>query len=188
MLNSETQSSDGSIFVGFGATGGLLGGISVAPNATTGGNSQGAAGSSAVAAKAGSHATPSWVGTLQDSVIKTDMTAAGATGTVTEAGMATLFTDLVNELKNGNTTLSSSQLSDLKTIAADLNVGETASGYLTYITNALVNENTANTYWTGGTFQRRLLAVSQLARQQRSLGNSKANGSSARTSPTLPSR
>jgi hypothetical protein len=42
------------------------------------------------------------------------------------------------------------QLNDLKTIAADLNVGETASSYVTYITSALINGNAANSKWTGG--------------------------------------
>ncbi len=165
MLSAETQSWEESKGKAAGAPGGLLTGFFAAPgaaaggisdgifsalNAAAGGTSQGAAGSSAVAGKAGAGSTPSWIGSLQDTVLKADMTAASADGTVTEAEMATLFTDLVNELKNGSATLSSSQLADLKTIAADLNVGETASAYLTYITNALVNENAANTYWTGG--------------------------------------
>jgi hypothetical protein len=98
----------------------------------------------------GSAATPSWISTLKDPVIKADMTAASAGGTVSETGMAKLFSDLAAELTTGKTTLSSSQLTDLKTIAADLNVGETASPYVTYITDQLVNGNAANAKWTGG--------------------------------------
>jgi hypothetical protein len=78
------------------------------------------------------------------------MTAAAASGTVTEAAMATLFTDLANELTANHATLSASQFNDLKTIAANLNVGETASAYVTFIVNALVNGNAANASWTGG--------------------------------------
>ena len=77
------------------------------------------------------------------------MTAASVGGTVSEAAMAKLFTDLAAELTANKTTLSSSQLTDLKSIAANLNVGETASAYLTYITNALINGNAANAKWTG---------------------------------------
>ncbi|WP_158604713.1 putative Ig domain-containing protein [Aquitalea palustris] len=71
-------------------------------------------------------------------------------GTVTEAGLAKLVTDLSAELTSNKTTLSSSQFNDLKTIVADLNVGETASAYNLYTLNALVNGNAANASWTGG--------------------------------------
>ena len=95
-------------------------------------------------------APASWISGLSDSVIKADMTAASAGGTVSETGMAQLFLDLATELTANKTTLSVSQFTDLKTIATDLNVGETASSYVTYITNALINGNTANAQWTGG--------------------------------------
>ena len=93
---------------------------------------------------------PSWIATIQDSVIRADMTAASAGGTVSEIGMAKLFTDLAAELTSNKTTLSASQFSDLKTIASDLNVGETASSYITYVTDALILGNAANATWTGG--------------------------------------
>jgi len=92
----------------------------------------------------------SWIASLNDTVIKADMTAASAGGTVTESGMGKLFTDLAAELTTNKTTLSASQFTDLKLIATDLNVGETASAYLTYVVGALVNGSTSNTYWTGG--------------------------------------
>ncbi len=95
-------------------------------------------------------ATPSWISSLNDPVIKTDMTAASAGGTVSETAMAKLFSDLSAELTTDHTTLSPSQLNDLETIAADLNVGETASPYVTYITDALIDGNAANAKWTGG--------------------------------------
>lgn len=91
---------------------------------------------------------PSWIATLSDSVLKADMNAMS--GTVTEAGLAKLVTDLSAELTSNKTTLSSSQFNDLKTIVADLNVGETASAYNLYTLNALVNGNAANASWTGG--------------------------------------
>ena len=95
------------------------------------------------------HATsaPSWISTLTDTVLKADMTAMG--GTVTESGLAKMVTDLGAEL-TGTKTLSASQMTDLKTIVADLNVGETASAYSVYTMNALVNGNAANAHWTGG--------------------------------------
>jgi hypothetical protein len=97
-----------------------------------------------------SRAIPAWIGSLKDATIKADMTAASAGGTVSETGMAQLFLDIAAELGNTNSTLSASQLNDLKTIAADLNVGETASSYVTYITDALIDGNAANGVWTGG--------------------------------------
>jgi hypothetical protein len=99
----------------------------------------------------GATATPSWISTLKDPVIKADMTAASAGGTVAEIGMAQLFSDLAAELTTNKTTLSASQFNDLKTIAADLNVGETASSYVTYITDQLIDGNPANAKWTDGT-------------------------------------
>ena len=95
-------------------------------------------------------AAPSWISSLSDSVIKADMTAASASGSVSETAMARLFSDLGAELTTNKTTLSASQLGDLNKIAADLNIGETASPYVTYITNALIDGNAANASWTGG--------------------------------------
>ncbi|HXZ17604.1 MAG TPA: C2 family cysteine protease, partial [Roseiarcus sp.] len=70
----------------------------------------------------------------------------------TEAEMTKALTDLAGELTSSKTTLSSSQLSDLKTIAA--NIGSMgASSYLQFVTNALVNGNAANATWTGGASQ-----------------------------------
>jgi len=94
--------------------------------------------------------SPAWVGALSDPVIKAAMQAASATGTVSEAGMATLFTNLGKELAASGQTLSASQFADLKSIAANIGVGESASSYVSFITNALVNGNAANATWTGG--------------------------------------
>ena len=91
-----------------------------------------------------------WINTLSDPTIKAAMLAASSTGTVTEGGLATLFTNLGAELTASGNTLSASQFADLKTIATNLDVGESASSYLSYITNALVNGNAANATWAGG--------------------------------------
>ncbi len=104
----------------------------------------------AAATTTGTTPTASWIASLNDTVIKADMTTASAGGTVTEAGMGKLFTDLAAELTASKTTLSASQFTDLKLIATDLNMGETASAYLTYVVGALINGSTSNTYWTGG--------------------------------------
>jgi hypothetical protein len=114
------------------------------------GTTQTTTGSAPVGQSMGSVPPPSWIATLNDATLKADMTAAVSTGTVSEAGMAQLFGDLDAELAAGKTTLSASQFNDLKTIAADLNVGEVASSYVTYITNALINGNASNATWTGG--------------------------------------
>jgi hypothetical protein len=101
-------------------------------------------------APTGSGTPPAWITSLNDPVIKTDMTAASAGGVVSGAGMGQLFLDLAAELTANNSTLSASQLTDLQTIAADLNVGEAASSYVTYVTDALIDGNAANATWTGG--------------------------------------
>ena len=63
--------------------------------------------------------------------------------------MAKALSDLAAELTSSKTTLSSSQLADLKLIAS--NIGSMgASAYLQFITNAFVNGNAANATWTGG--------------------------------------
>jgi hypothetical protein len=117
---------------------------------STSGGASGVTGNSVSASQTtGSGATPTWIASLNDTVIKTDMAAASAGGIVSETGMAQLFGDLAAELTADNTTLSAGQLNDLQTIAANLNVGETASSYVTYITDALIDGNPANALWTG---------------------------------------
>ncbi len=78
------------------------------------------------------------------------MAAADVNGTVTYAGLDKLFTDLDATLTSTNSKLTTAELSDLKTIAANLNNGMSTSTYLTDITQALVNGNAANATWTGG--------------------------------------
>ena len=99
-------------------------------------------------ASTGSTLVPSWVSSLSDLALKSDMTAMN--GNVTEAGLAKMMADLDNELTTKKTTLSAGQFNDLQTIAMDLNIGETDSTYESYVMNALVNGNAANATWTGG--------------------------------------
>ena len=94
-------------------------------------------------------ATPSWVGSLATASIASDTSAAIVSGQVTYSGLLTLLNDLASTLSASGTTLSAGQLSDLKTIAANLNNGVT-SPYLTGIMNSLVMGNKANATWTGG--------------------------------------
>lgn len=93
--------------------------------------------------------TPTWITGLADASLKADFTTFSAAGALTVVEMTKALTDLSAELKSANKTLSSSQLADLKTIAA--NIGSmSASPYLQYIVNAFVNGNAANANWTGG--------------------------------------
>ncbi|WP_291692835.1 putative Ig domain-containing protein [Bradyrhizobium sp.] len=78
------------------------------------------------------------------------MAAADVNGTVSYAGLTKLFNDLDATLANGNAKLTAAQFADLKTIAANLNNGMSASTYLTSITQSLVNGSAANATWTGG--------------------------------------
>ena len=97
-----------------------------------------------------SDAVPSWVNTLQNASIASDMIAADVNGTVTYAGLEKLIADLDSSLASSDTSLTTSEFSDLKAIAANLNNGMETPAYLTWIMNALVNGNAANVTWTGG--------------------------------------
>jgi len=94
--------------------------------------------------------SPAWINQIADATLKTDMGLASSTGSVSEVAMAQLFSDLVSELNANHTSLSSSQLADLKLIASDLAIGESVSSYVAAITNALVNGSALNSTWTGG--------------------------------------
>ncbi len=137
---------------GFGL-GGLVSAAAAPSTTSTGSAASSTATTTSTAsgtAKAGTTATPSWIASLSDSVLKSDMSTAAVDGTISEAEMAKLFTDLGAELTTSKSTLSASQFADLKTIVADLGVGESVSSYVTYISSALVNGNAANAKWTGG--------------------------------------
>ena len=94
--------------------------------------------------------TPSWVGSLATASIASDTSAAIVDGQVTYSGLLTLLNDVDSTLSSSKTTLSAAQLSDLTTIAANLNNGVTTSAYLTGIMDSLVTGNKANATWTGG--------------------------------------
>jgi Calpain family cysteine protease len=94
-------------------------------------------------------AVPSWVSSLDDSVLNADMTKIAESGSVTEAQMAKLFKDFTAELTNDGQSVSASQFVDLQTIAANLGALG-ASSYVQYITDALIDGNIANVTYTGG--------------------------------------
>ncbi len=95
-------------------------------------------------------AVPSWVNALSTASIVADMAAADVNGTATYSGLLKVLTDLDATLASSGTKLTSAELSDLKTIAANLNNGMATSSYLTYAVNALVDGNAADAIWTGG--------------------------------------
>ena len=95
-------------------------------------------------------AVPAWVTGLTTASVAADMAAADVNGIVTYAGLRALLTDVATLLSTGNTALTATEFSDLKTIAANLNNGMATSGYLTYATTALIGGNAANATWTGG--------------------------------------
>jgi hypothetical protein len=97
-----------------------------------------------------SSATPAWVGGLSTASIRADMTAADVNGTVTYSGLEKVFADVAGTLSASNASVTAGEMSDLETIADNLNNGMSTSSYLAYITNALVDGNAANTKWTGG--------------------------------------
>ena len=109
-----------------------------------------AAPSSSATTLTGSSTVPAWVGTLSTASIAADMAAADVGGTVTYSGLEKLLADLASTLMSSKTSLTSAELSDLKTISGNLNNGMSTSSYLTGIMNALVNGNPANATWTGG--------------------------------------
>jgi hypothetical protein len=96
-----------------------------------------------------SSARPAWISQISTPSIAADMSAAISNGAVTYSGLLTLLTDLESSLSSSHSTLTATEFSDLKTIAANLNNGG-SSPYLAGIMNALVNGNAANSSWTGG--------------------------------------
>ena len=94
------------------------------------------------------NSTPSWITSLQDPKLKADM--ASRYNSITAGDMAAALGDLASEVNSSTSkTLTASQFADLKSIAS--NIGSTgASSYLQFITNAFVNGNAANAWWTGG--------------------------------------
>lgn len=101
------------------------------------------------AASTKSVTVPAWISALKDTVLKADFTAFSSAGTITEAELAKAMADLANELTSSKSTLSASQVTDLKSIASNI-ASMGASAYLQFITNAFVNGNAANASFTGG--------------------------------------
>ena len=96
-----------------------------------------------------SFTTPTFIANLSDPILKVDLTNAySANGVITQANLAVLFPKLATEVGNG--TLSASQVEDLKSIANNINAVDGNNAYVTYITQALINGNISNLYFTGG--------------------------------------
>ena len=93
---------------------------------------------------------PSWIGTLKTASIASDMSAAIINGQVSYSGLLNLLKNVDLHIISSNKTLSAAQLSDLTTIAANLNNGVATSAYLTGIMDSLVLGSNANATWTGG--------------------------------------
>jgi Calpain family cysteine protease len=83
---------------------------------------------------------------LTDAGVKADATNYLANNALSYQGMLNILNDVA---ANGVTT---NEMADLKTIVSYFNKsnGIQVSSYVAYITNALVNGDPANTYWTGG--------------------------------------
>lgn len=95
-------------------------------------------------------ATPGWIVNLKTTSIRNDMTAAAADGVVSYSELLKLLTDVNATLAASRTQITSTQLTDLKTVTANLGNSLTTSAYLKNIMGALVNGDAANATWTGG--------------------------------------
>lgn len=131
-----------------GADFGLLG---AAPGLAMAGKPiSGVATASVTAATAAPTSAASWIAKLGSAPLAADLKAAAAGGTLTRAGLLKALQDLDAAVATQKTGLTAQQFADLKTIAANLNLGVTTSAYLTYAFTALVGGNAANAKWTGG--------------------------------------
>jgi hypothetical protein len=120
-------------------------------SSTASGGSQTASSSNLAAANSSVSGLPSWIGSLATASIARDMSAAIVGGQVTYSGLLTLLNDVASTLSSSKTTLTAAQLSDLKTITANLNNGGiTTSAYLSGLMNSLILGSSANATWTGG--------------------------------------
>ena len=96
-----------------------------------------------------SFSTPIFIANLSDPILKGDLTNAYSTnGIIKQSDLAALFPKLATEVGNG--TLSASQVEDLKSIANNIITVDGNNAYVTYITQALINGNISNLYFTGG--------------------------------------
>ena len=89
--------------------------------------------------------TASWVNSLVDSGIKSDMLNFAADGVFTDAEAIQLLADVANR---GSVT--ANELNSLQLIAANLNSSLYTSDYVSHLFSQLVDGNPANATWTGG--------------------------------------
>ena len=90
-------------------------------------------------------ANVNWDLSLSNATIRSDVQADVAGETITYNEMLTILNTV-----DANGTVTASEFSDLKLIAANLNDGITTSSYVTNITNKLIGGDAANAYWNGG--------------------------------------
>jgi hypothetical protein len=146
---SVVQAAESLSFADFSAVSAALPSVAAAATTTkTTTTTTAVATSTSTSSTSSATSIPSWIKSLSTASIEADMAAADVKGTVSDAGLLKLFTDL--DAKLGTTKLTAAEMADLKTIAANLNNGLSTSSYLTYVTQALVNCNAANATWTGG--------------------------------------
>lgn len=95
--------------------------------------------------------TPSWVASLTDPEIETDVSDLTAGGTLSYGGALQILDDVAATVAaSPSKSVTASELDDLQTIAANLNTGITTSDYVVSIFTQLVDGSPANASWTGG--------------------------------------
>ncbi len=109
------------------------------------GHSWSASASATVTTTGGSAVNPV-IAKLNDAGIKADVTAGLSNNTLSYSAMLKILQDAAN---GGDT---ATKFADLKTLVANFNKANsiTVTPYLYYISNALINGDAANQYWTGG--------------------------------------
>lgn len=95
--------------------------------------------------------TPTWINSISTSVLKSDVTAAAATGIMSYSNCVKLLSDLASLITT--TGVTAAEFADMKTIVTNDTNGLTTSKYLQSVMNSLVNGSNANQYWTGGASQ-----------------------------------
>ena len=86
-----------------------------------------------------------WISSLTDAGVKADVSSMAAGGVLTYVDFVKILTDIASR-----GAVTAAEFSDLKTIAANLNVGMAVSDYLACEFIQLVDGNPANASWNGG--------------------------------------
>jgi len=91
--------------------------------------------------------TPSWINSIVDAKIRSDLTADAADGAFSYTEMLTLLQDVAAEV---TTYLSSDQYSDLQYLVSNLENGVYTSSYVSSLLAYEINGNSFNNTWTHG--------------------------------------